>query len=124
MTLTMVSILTFLNNRVLVSHIEQFPLYVSFFLGILGNSHEIFGTPLLKQAYDFIKSSGRKGVSGAEMGAYFGLGRLNSRTLIRNLERSKSIASYSCNEGRQKLQRYHIKHEISSSFTYLLFNSL
>lgn len=76
--------------------------------GILSNSHEIFGWTLTEQAYEHIKSRKSNGVSATELADYFGQGKLNGRTLLRNLERLKSISSYSCNEGRQKLQRYAI----------------
>lgn len=97
---TMVSVLISLLNDCLVN------VFCQIVSGILASSQEQFGTSLLRQAYDYIKSTEKKGVSGREMGIHFGLGRLNSRTLIRNLERAKSIAAYTCNEGRQKLRRY------------------
>lgn len=74
--------------------------------GILNTSQERIGATLIEQAYDYIRSQKNNGVSATELAAYFGQNKLACRTLIRNLERSKSISSYSCNEGRQKLHRF------------------
>lgn len=75
-------------------------------VGILESNNELYGDTLFHQAYNHIASTKSFGVSGTELASHFALSKLAVRTLIRNLERLGSITSYSCNEGRQKLQRY------------------
>lgn len=85
--------------------------------------------PLLRQAFDYIKASKSQGVSGSELGRYLGQSRLLARTLIRNLERMRCISSYTCNEGRQKLQRldkYFFSNvlDIFTFFTHFFFQNI
>lgn len=77
--------------------------------GILASNNELYGDTLFHQVYEHIKSTQNVGVSGSELAIHFAQSKLFVRTLIRNLERLKCISSYSCNEGRQKLQRYVVK---------------
>lgn len=73
--------------------------------GFLDNKNELVNVPLLKQAYDLIKSSKEQGLSQTELGTILGLSKLNSRSIIRNLERMKYIVSFSKDVGRQRVNK-------------------
>lgn len=73
--------------------------------GFLDNKNELINVPLLKQAYDLIKDSKGEGLTQTELGNILGLSKLNSRSIIRNLERCKYIVSFSKDVGRQRVNK-------------------
>ncbi|XP_028978273.2 general transcription factor 3C polypeptide 1 [Esox lucius] len=61
---------------------------------------------LLSQAYDIILSSGTKGISQTALRLRMGIGKLESRMMVRVLERTNMIKGLMEDEGRQRTAKY------------------
>lgn len=73
--------------------------------GFLDPSNQQFNRPLTYQVIQKITESGKEGMSQLEVGKYFGLSRLNSRSVLRKLQRQKNISFYMKDEGRQRVSK-------------------
>lgn len=74
--------------------------------GFLDITHQQINKGLAYQIYDHIETSGTNGVSQLELGAHHGLSKLNSRSVIRNVQRTRGITFYMKDEGRQRVSKY------------------
>jgi general transcription factor 3C polypeptide 1 len=73
--------------------------------GFLDISRQAINRPLTHQVANKIIESGKEGMSQLEIGKYFGLSKLSSRSVIRKLERQKIISFYMKDEGKQRLAK-------------------
>ncbi|CRL02354.1 CLUMA_CG015427, isoform A [Clunio marinus] len=69
-------------------------------------TNQKFNRALTQQVFQKIIESGKEGVSQCEIGKYFGLSRLNARSVIRRLQREKYISSYLKDEGRHRISKF------------------
>ena len=73
--------------------------------GFLDVSNQFINRPLVYQVCQKIEESGKEGMSQNEIGKYFGLSRLNSRSVIRKVQRERNISFYMKDEGRQRVSK-------------------
>lgn len=73
--------------------------------GFIDTSRQNMSKPLTYQVCDLIKESGADGISQHEIGKSFGLNRLNSRAVLRKLQRQRGIKFYLQDVGRQRVSR-------------------
>lgn len=70
--------------------------------GFLDISKQKMKCPLVYQVVEQIKKSGSRGMSQTEIGKYFGLSKLNSRAVLRKIQKME-ITTYMRDEGRQRI---------------------
>lgn len=73
--------------------------------GFLDISNQKHNRPLVHQVYEKILESGKEGMSQLEIGKYFGLSKLNARSVLRKLQRQHNISFYMKDEGRQRMSK-------------------
>ncbi|XP_015608744.1 general transcription factor 3C polypeptide 1 [Cephus cinctus] len=69
-------------------------------------SNQRLNIPLLRQANNILEESGRDGLCQGKLAKKLGLTKLQSRMVLRNLVRSKIVATYMNDMGRQRLAKY------------------
>ncbi|CAO1413423.1 unnamed protein product [Diamesa serratosioi] len=74
--------------------------------GFLDCRQQRMNMGLAQQAYDFVQKGGESGVSQYEIGKYFGLSKLNSRAVVRKLQRDHGVSYFMKDEGRQRVSKY------------------
>ena len=65
----------------------------------------VFELPMLNQAFKYVMEQGGKGVTQKSLGEAFGIGKLESRSLCRNLERHGLVHNFLHDRGRQRVQK-------------------
>lgn len=70
--------------------------------GLLDLSNQLLNVPLIHQVYQKIAESGNEGYTQQEIGNYFGLSRLNARSVMRRLCNSRDITFYAKDIGKQR----------------------
>ncbi|XP_014204050.1 general transcription factor 3C polypeptide 1 isoform X2 [Copidosoma floridanum] len=73
---------------------------------ILDVRNQKLNVPFLRQAYDVIEASGCKGISQMELASILGLTKLISRTIVRNLVKTKVVSTYIDDIGRQRTTKF------------------
>lgn len=73
--------------------------------GFLDCRRQRMNMGLAQQAYEMIHKSGAEGASQYEVGKYFGLSKLNSRAVIRKIQRDYGVSYFMKDEGRQRVSR-------------------
>lgn len=73
--------------------------------GFLDISRQQLNLPLSHQACQKIEESAKEGMSQLEIGTYFGLTKLNARSIVRNITRQRDISFYMKDEGRQRVSK-------------------
>lgn len=68
-------------------------------------SNQKINRTLIHQVCQKITESGREGMSQLEIGTYFGLPKLNARSVIRKLQRNHNITFYMKDVGRQRFSK-------------------
>ena len=71
--------------------------------------------PFLKQANRFVEESRQDGLSQTELGAKLGMTKLHTRTILRNLVKTKIVATYMKDVGKQRVTKYISKKFANSS---------
>ena len=74
--------------------------------GFLDISNQRLNRPLAHQVCQKIDEAGKEGMSQLEIGTYFGITRLNSRSVVRTILRQRNISSYMKDEGRQRTTKF------------------
>ncbi|XP_077271220.1 general transcription factor 3C polypeptide 1 isoform X1 [Temnothorax americanus] len=85
-------------------------------------SNHKFNVPYLKQANVIIEANKSQGVSQAYLGKEMGLTRLQSRSFLRNMVKSRIVATYLHDMGRQRITKYVSKKFEKSSKMSKQFN--
>jgi len=65
----------------------------------------VYERPMLHQVYTYVLAQGEKGITQKSLGEAFGVGKLESRMLCRNLERHKVVHKFLHDRGRQRVQK-------------------
>ena len=73
--------------------------------GFLETSNQKLNRSLVHQVYEKIVESGKEGMSQLEVSKYFGLPKLNARSVMRKLQRHYNISFYMKDEGRQRVSK-------------------
>lgn len=73
--------------------------------GFLDISNQQFNRPLIHQVCQKIAEAGREGMSQHELGKYFGLSKLNARSVLRKIQKQRNISFYMKDEGRQRVSK-------------------
>lgn len=73
--------------------------------GFLDISRQQYNLPLSHQVCQKIEESAKEGMSQLEIGTYFGLTKLNARSVVRNITRHRDISFYMKDEGRQRVSK-------------------
>lgn len=73
--------------------------------GFLDISNQLLNRPLLHQVYRKIEETGTEGMSQLEIGAEFGLPKLNARSVLRKMQRQRDLKFYMKDEGRQRVSK-------------------
>lgn len=73
--------------------------------GFLDTSKQKINRPLVYQICEKIEEAGKIGMSQNEIGKYFGLSRLNARSVLRKVQRERNISFYMKDEGRQRVSK-------------------
>lgn len=73
--------------------------------GFLDISRQQYNLPLSHQVCQKIEESAKTGMSQLEIGNYFGLTKLNARSVVRNISRHRDISFYMKDEGRQRVSK-------------------
>lgn len=58
-----------------------------------------------QQAYDFVQKCGAAGASQYEIGKHLGLSKLNSRAVVRKIQRDYGVSFFMKDEGRQRVSK-------------------
>lgn len=74
--------------------------------GFLNVSNQVINASMAWQVVKKIEERGSIGMSQADIGNYFGLSRLNSRAIVRKIQRTSDITFYLKDEGRQRTSMY------------------
>lgn len=72
----------------------------------MDTSRQKLNIPYLKQANRFVEESRQKGLSQTELGAKLGMTKLHTRTILRNLVKTKIVATYMNDVGKQRVTKY------------------
>lgn len=73
--------------------------------GFLDCRRQRMNMGMAQQAYEMIHKSGAEGASQYEVGKYLGLSKLNSRAVIRKIQRDYGVSHFMKDEGRQRVSR-------------------
>lgn len=73
--------------------------------GFMETSNQKLNRPLIHQVYEKILESGKEGMSQLEISKYFGLPKLNARSVLRKLQRNHNVSFYMKDEGRQRVSK-------------------
>ncbi|XP_011696801.1 PREDICTED: general transcription factor 3C polypeptide 1 isoform X2 [Wasmannia auropunctata] len=85
-------------------------------------SNHKFSVPYLKQANAIIEARQSEGISQARLGKEMGLTKLQARSFLRNMVKSRIIATYMDDMGRQRITKYVSKKFEKSSKMSKQFN--
>lgn len=72
----------------------------------LDMKNQKLNVPFMKQIYSTLESKEFKGASQTELASELGLTKLTSRTLVRNLIKSKTVSTYLDDVGRQRTTKF------------------
>lgn len=72
----------------------------------LDTSKQKLNFPFLKQANRLVEESRQGGLSQTELGAKLGMTKLHTRTILRNLAKTKIVATYMNDVGKQRVTKY------------------
>lgn len=73
--------------------------------GFLDLSNQKLNRPLVHQVWQKMAETGKEGLSQHEVGKFFGLSKLNARSILRNMQRTRNIQFYMKDEGRQRVSK-------------------
>ena len=76
------------------------------FFADLDISKQKLNFPFLKQANRFVEESRQGGLSQTELGAKLGMTKLHTRTILRNLAKTRIVATYMNDVGKQRVTKY------------------
>lgn len=73
--------------------------------GFLDCRRQRMNMGLGQQAYEMVRKRGAEGATQFEIGKYFGLSKLNSRAVVRKIQRDYGVSHFMKDEGRQRVSR-------------------
>lgn len=79
----------------------------------LDTSRQKLNVSYLKQANKFVEDARHQGLSQSELGAKLGMTKLHTRTILRNLVKTRIVATYMNDVGKQRVTKY-----IAKKFEY------
>ncbi|KAI0233752.1 General transcription factor 3C polypeptide 1 [Lamellibrachia satsuma] len=74
--------------------------------GVSQRYYRVYERPMLHQVYAYVMAQAEKGITQKSLGEAFGIGKLESRMLCRNLERHEVVHKFLHDRGRQRVQKY------------------
>lgn len=91
----------------------------------LDTSRQKLNISYLKQANRFVEESRQQGLSQTELGAKLGMTKLHTRTILRNLVKTRIVATYMNDVGKQRVTKYIAKkYEHSSQMSKQLMQEM
>lgn len=79
----------------------------------MDTSRQKLNVSYLKQANKFVEDARHQGLSQSELGAKLGMTKLHTRTILRNLVKTRIVATYMNDVGKQRVTKY-----IAKKFEY------